>query len=350
MTEQENKYPPNLSEREKLILRYIVQNYILTANPVGSRALSRKLDLGLSPSTVRNAMSDLEEMGLLTHPHTSAGRLPTDLGYRLYVNDLMLVEDLSQNIRESISECVEKISTEVSDILESIGSSLAEITKLLSVISAPELSAGELERIELIRIANERLMIVVIVKSGLVKTINLEVKSSISNDEIADTARFINERLVGLRLLEIPVVIRERLAGHGRSRDAVVRLFLDFPEKIFSEDHKIEMQIGGARYFLEQPEYQSPDKLKGIIELIEDKDVIVHLLKDRETGVKVTIGSENEGERLKDLSVITSTYRVGEYSGALGIIGPTRMNYSRVVALLDYTSKLVSKKIEAKES
>ena len=190
-------------------------------------------------------------------------------------------------------------------------------------------------------------MVVIIVKSGLVRTINLELHTKITDSEILEAAHFLNQRLVGLTLTDIPQKIKTRLAADGNRKNAIIRLFLEFPEKIFAADSKTEMLIGGARHVLELPEYQSPDRFKGIIELIENRDVIVHLLKDRESGLSVTIGEENQDDQLKNMSVITSKYRVGDHFGTLGIIGPTRMNYSRLVTLVDYASKLVTEHVDS---
>lgn len=344
-----DKLKDQLNDRERLILRHIVYNYILTADPLGSRSLSKKYNVGLSPATIRNTMADLENLGLLTHTHTSAGRMPTDLGYRLYVDDLMKVEVLSEKIRKKMSERVDSISIEVHDVMDKVGEMLSEVTKLLSVISAPDVSVGILEKVELIKVGADRIMIIIVVQSGAVRTINLEMQSSITKGELSDARSFINQRLSGLRLSEIPRKIKDRLSGNKLNRNTIIRLFLDFPDQIFSTKGKTETLVGGARHVLEQPEYQSPESFKGIIELIEDHDVIVHLLKDRKSGVRVTIGEEHTVERLKDLSVITSRYRIGEHFGSLGIIGPTRMNYSWLISLVDYTSRLVSERVVSED-
>ena len=333
-----------LSQREKLILRLIVHNFILTAEPVGSRTIVRRFNLNMSSATVRNVMADLEAIGLLTHPHTSAGRIPTDLGYRFYVDEMMQVEELSEEIRRSIRDQIKPLAPEVDTLLDQISSMIAEVSSMLSVIVAPDLTTGELEKIELIRVASGRIMVVIVVSSGLVRTINLELNSEISDGDIFDASQLINQKLVGLRLVDIPRNIARRLSGNYPTCNSLVRLFLDFPKKIFTNEPVSKMHIGGTRHVLKQPEYQSPDKIKGIIELIEDRDIIVHLLKERPPGVMVTIGQENEGMQLKDFSVITSTYRIGNAHGSLGIIGPTRMNYSKLVSLVEYASQLVSER------
>ncbi|MBM3329438.1 MAG: heat-inducible transcription repressor HrcA [Calditrichaeota bacterium] len=337
-----------LSERERIILRHIVQHFILSADPVGSRALARRTGLSLSPASIRNVMADLEEMGLLTHPHTSAGRLPTSLGYRFYVDDLMQDEELSAAERRAIEQRIEQISPEATDILNQIGDLLGRVSRLLGVILAPDLSSGILERVEILRVAAGRLMVVVVVRAGLVRTIMLELSSPISDADIAVAVRLINERLGGMRLADIPVEAEQRLAGEGAADNAVVRLFIDFPERIFAPDPPGEVHLGPARHVFDLPEFSAPDKMRGIIELIEDRDVIVHLLRDRGEGVTVTIGDENSSGQLRDFSVITSHYLHGGSRGTLGIIGPTRMNYSRLIALVNLTARLLSERLKSR--
>ena len=334
-----------LTDRERTILRSIIHYYILTAEPVGSRSLARRFRIGLSPATIRNSMADLEDMGLLTHPHISAGRIPTDLGYRIYVDDLMHVEELSDEVRQSIHAHLESISPEIDQIMDNVSELLSDASRMLAIILAPDLSTGVLDKVELIRVAAGRIMVVVVISSGLVRTILLELNSEITDDEIVDASNLINQRLAGMRLSDIPGEISSRLTDEQCKRNTVVRMFLDFPGKIFAPEPVKEMHIGSPRQLLEHPEYSTPDKLRGIIELIEDRDIIVHLLKDRSEGVSVTIGEENIRERFKNLSVITSTYRTGNELGTLGIIGPTRMNYSRLVSLVDYTARLVSRRV-----
>ena len=337
-----------LTSRERLILQSVIHNYILTANPVGSRMIAKRYNINLSAATIRNTMADLEDKGLLYHPHTSAGRIPTDLGYRIYVDDMMQVAGFPDEIQSTIRSRLDSLasSPEADDVLNKISHLLAEASSLLAVITAPDISTGILERVALVRIASGRIMVVVVVGSGLVRNILLEIDSSITDDEINNATVLINQRLAGLRLTDIPRHITERLSGERCNRNEILRLFLNFPDKIFASHSNAEMYVGDRRHLLNQPEYRSHEKVQGIIELIEDHDIIVHLLKDRNTpGISVTIGEENREDQLKNMSVITSTYRIGDVLGSIGIIGPTRMNYARLVALLDYTSRLVSEKV-----
>ncbi len=352
VTNHDQIIPPDeskLNDRERTILRSIVHNYILTADPVGSRALARRYHLNLSPATIRNTMADMEELGLLAHPHTSAGRVPTSLGYRRYVDDLMQVEELSDEERRVIETTLEGSVPEATEMLDQVTALLAEVSKLLAFILAPDITTVMLEKVELVRVAAGRVMVVIVVSGGLVRTIMLEIASPITDAEIATAAQFINGRLSGMKLADIPRQITVRLSGDSRAANALGRLFLDFPETIFTTDPKSDVHIGGTRHVLDQQEFRDPERVKGIIELIEDRDVIVHLMKERQPGVTVTIGEENAPEQLRGFSVITSTYRLGEASGTVGIIGPTRMNYSKLVALVDYTARLVGEKAIRRE-
>ena len=256
----------------------------------------------------------------------------------------MQIEGLSDDIRKSIKTQLESLSSEANAVMTKVSDLLAEVSSLLAVILAPDLSTGVLEKIALVRVATGRIMVVVVINSGMVRNILLEMDSEITDEEITNATHIVNQRLGGLRLAEIPSHITARLAEESR-RNSIVRLFLDFPDKIFSCQQDSEMFIGGRINVLTQPEYNSPENVQGIIELMEDNEIIVHLLKDKvgTEGISVTIGEENKNEQLKQMSVISSTYRVGDVFGSIGIIGPTRMNYSSLVALVDYTSRTVGR-------
>ncbi|MFN3821272.1 MAG: heat-inducible transcriptional repressor HrcA, partial [bacterium] len=288
---------------------------------------------------------DLEELGVLTQPHPSAGRLPTSLGYRLYVDDLMQAEDLTEEEKKLIHAHLEAVYPRVDELMEQVSSLLAEVSRLLGFIMEPDISSGVLEKVEIVQVAEGRVVLLIIVRSGLVKSIMLELNASIRDEEIAQARRLINQRLTGLRLTDIPQKVHERLSGEWASSNPVIRLVMEFPEKVFSTENRGEVHIGPTSHIIEQPEFAHLKRIKGIIELLDNKDIIVHLLKDQTEGVKVTIGEENPEEELKDFSVITSTYRIGDVSGTLGIIGPMRMNYAKLISLVNYTAQLVSQRI-----
>ncbi|MFH1010232.1 MAG: heat-inducible transcriptional repressor HrcA [bacterium] len=339
----------SLSDREKKVLRLIIQHFVLTANPVGSRHLARHGKLGLSPATIRNVMADLEERGLLSHPHTSAGRLPTDLGYRVYVNQLMETTELSAREKESIEQVFEEVSGELDEILIVTARVLSQLSKLLGIVLAPSLSEGVLDRIDIVRIAEGRALIVIAVRLGPVRTILAEISQILTDEQVQRIARELNARLAGLTLEQVKNEIAARVGDLPEGRTELVRFFVDSAEKLFTFAAPQDLRIGPTAQVIAQPEFANAKSLRGIIELIEDRDIVVHLLTTptgEEEKVHVAIGGENPERRARSLSVLTSHYEASGVRGALGIIGPTRMNYPRLVSLVDYTAKTVAKHLK----
>lgn len=336
---------PTLNPRERQILSAVVQHFILTAAPVGSRQLARKRNLDLSPATIRNVMADLEELGLLVHPHTSAGRIPSDLGYRIYVNDLMDRRELSSAEREAIEREFEGVSQELDEIMAVTARVLSSSSRLLSIAMMPALNEAVLHRIDLVRLAENRVLVIIALESGPVRTIMVELEQSIPEVELRHISHAINHRLAGLTLEEVKDEIGERFAGMPVGHPGLVRFFVDSAEKLFSFSEHDELKIGGRAEVLAQPEFSDPRTMRGIIELIEDKDIIVHLLQGLQPDehVMITIGSENPDLRAKDLSVLTSSYRAKTISGKVGVIGPTRMDYSKLKSLVEFTAHTIGK-------
>ena len=342
-----HKARPDLSERERAILRAVVHHFILTAAPVGSRQLAKKLGIDLSPATIRNVMSDLEEMGLLSHPHTSAGRMPSDMGYRLYVNDLMEQSQLSSEERDQIEREIEAVPAELEAVLDATTRVLASASRLLGIVVIPELQNAVLRSIELARIAESRLLVVISLESGPMKTILVELEQRMNDSSVRHVAAALNRRLAGLKISQIREQIAERIQNIEETPQSLIRLFVESADEVFSFSGREHVKIGGRAQVISQPEFSTPGSMRGIIELVEDKDIIIHLLQNREVGhsVHITIGSENVDLRARDLSVVSTEYHTAASSGKLGVIGPTRMDYSRLMSLLDYTAKTVTKKL-----
>jgi heat-inducible transcriptional repressor len=336
-----------LSEREKSILKHIIQQFILTAAPVGSRNIAKKYEIGLSPATVRNIMSDLEDAGYVNHPHTSAGRVPTDKGYRFYVDSLIEIQDIKNSEKDYIREKLEE-SIEADELLKVTSLLLGKITKQLACVTYPKLESGILEKIQIVSLSSVRLLVVISVKSGFVKTITLELSTEIETSKLEPIQNLLNERLSGLSLKEIRTTFNERL--HDLIEDdktSVVRLFYDSVDKIFKDVwEKDNLLISGAKNVIRQPEFEDPERFQSIIELIEDRDIIVHILEKSgdiiPDQVFISIGSENEDRKLNDYSFITKEYKYGETNGTVGIVGPKRMEYSKIIAIIGYMSKMLS--------
>jgi heat-inducible transcriptional repressor len=336
-----------LNEREKSILRYVIQQFILTALPVGSRNITKKYDIGISPATVRNIMSDLEESGFIDHPHTSAGRIPTDKGYRFYVDSLMDIPRLQNSDKGFINKSFDKNPVDTDELLRLASNLLSSITHQIACVSYPRLDTGILEKIQIVSLSSSRILVVITITAGLVKTITLELSTEIKASQIESVQRLLNERLAGLTLKEIRSTFRERFQDLAGGEHPVIRLFFDSVDKIFTDVRQTEnLYITGAKNVLKQPEFEDPNKFQGVIELIEDKDIIIHILdKTGEAGqnqVFISIGSENQDQKLNEYSFISKEYKLGDISGTLGIIGPKRMEYSKVVAIVDYVAKMLT--------
>lgn len=216
-----------LNEREKNILRYVIQQFILTASPVGSRNITKRYDVGLSPATVRNIMSDLEDSGFINHPHTSAGRIPTDKGYRFYVDSLMDIKSLKSSEKGIINKTFETNIIETDDLIQATTNLLSSITKQLACVSYPKLDSAVLEKLQIVGLSSTRILVVVSIKSGLVKTITLEIKSDIKPVQISSVQRLLNERLNGLTFSEIRSSFKERLKDVHEDQKPIIRIFID---------------------------------------------------------------------------------------------------------------------------
>src|SRR5216683_696815 len=270
--------PAPLTDRERQVLGAVIEAYVQTAEPAASRTVAKRLQLGLSPATIRNTMSDLEEKGFLYHPHTSAGRIPTDLAYRAYVDSLMRLPPAPVSASEA-SQIREELTSErtaVDQVLYRAAQVLSLLTRELGMAVSPSLDEAVLERLELLQISTDRLLLVLTLKSGVVRTIFVEVPSFMVAEAVVHVAVVLNERLAGLTLREIRTTLSDRL---------------------------------------------------------------------RE-GLTITIGSEHHDPKLSSFTLVTSPYRSGPLAGVIGVLGPTRMPYDKIVALVDHTSRLVSELLQ----
>lgn len=335
-----------LSQRERHVLRSVLHSFILNANPVGSRSLSKQYDLGLSPATIRNTMADLEEMGLLEQPHTSAGRQPTKLAYRVYVDQLMEERKLTLREKKLIDESVFDSKGNVSIILRHASALLGRMSNLLGVVISPKFEKGILHKIDLTKIAEGKIMVILTIKSGLVKTITLEINFFLNDDDIDRTTRILNQRLAGLTLAEIRSNISDRIQElPPESRRDLITLFVEKADSLFDFEDDHQFYLTGLKTLIEQPEFSKTESLRTIIELMEDQKVLVHLIGSGhpEEGVKVKIGEDTLIDRQLDISVITSAFYIGNNIGRIGVIGPTRVDYSKLLSIVDYTAKAIDK-------
>lgn len=338
-----------LSGRERDILRVLIEHYISTAEPVGSRVLSTRYAMGLSPATIRNTMQDLEEMGLIRQPHTSAGRVPTDDGYRTFVDNLLepqpIPDDLARRLREEI---VAASNRAVDDILEQTAHVLAAVTSQIGVTLSPSLESGIISHIELLAVAERRLLVVLGIQSGLVRTILLEVASDVDRKTIETTQTALNERLAGQPIGSLKSAAAARLQNDERADARLVRLFIDAAEDLVERPAGESLHVNGTANLFSQPEFADHAALGGVLRVIEERTPIVELLRNRGIGegIIVTIGREVKVRGAEGCSVVSASYKAGKVEGTIGIMGPTRMEYGKLVSVVDYVAKLLSEQME----
>ena len=332
----------NLSVREKQVLASLIAHYIASADPVGSRVIANKFMTELSPATIRNTLQDLEELGLLSQPHTSAGRVPTDMGYRVYVDYLLQPNQLSQNTKDSIRQQMLKEGRGINEILGQTCRVLSEITTQLGVTIAPKFDAGILKRLELISISKDKIMAVVVVQSGLARSVIIEIEAAVSDQLLHEVEQVLNDRLAGLTLGEVRGSISRRLSdisGKGR----LINILIDPKEKIWSESLTDEIHLSGADHLVTKPEFSNQEKLSDLLKVLENGKVLTEFLRNQEDeGLVITIGKENRLVEVMNCSLVTSSYHVGKIKGTVGIIGPTRMPYSQLVSVVEYTARTIT--------
>jgi len=337
-----------LTEREKDILEAVIQQFVLTGDPVGSRTLSKKRNTDLSPATIRNVMADLEEKGCLNHPHTSAGRVPTTKGYRIYVDSLMNMVDLSIEEMEIINENIGQFSGNVDLILEKTITVLARISNQLGLILMPNFEDGILERLDIIPVSSDKIIVVLNIHSGLAKTILLEVSYDMSLKMLDSIVQILNERLAGLKIREIKATLHDRIKDLVNTDSGIIRLFVDSADKLFDVTRYQDIKYTGTSRILANREFSDVHKFSALIELFEQKNIIIHIMEKRSKtpGINITIGAENEEESIQECSIITAPYKLGETDGLLGVIGPMRMAYKKIIPVVDYTAKLITRMLE----
>lgn len=340
----------SLSDREQEILRLVVTSFIDTAGPVGSRFLAKTSGISLSPASIRNTMSDLEEYGYLDHPYTSAGRVPTELGYRTFVDELMGSPRLSEPEKQLLRAELDRLIGNTEQLFRESSRLLGHFSNLLGVVLSPKLSSGILERMEVVQLSSSRIMFVVSVKGGLVKTIVLELESDLNRHDLDRVVSILNERLAGLTLEEIRRTYPSRVRDLRDDESGIVRLILNEGALLFSDpSENRRLQYAGTQNILLQPEFQEPADLRGLIGMLEDEDFVVHMLEDRRTSdeeagrATIRIGRENNEEKAERYSIVTAPYKIGRALGTVGVIGPTRMDYERVIALVENIATLLSR-------
>lgn len=339
-----------LTSRQKLILNAVIEDYVQSAEPVGSRTLSKHDEIQFSAATIRNDMSDLEEMGFLDQPHTSAGRIPSQKGYRFYVDNLLQVTspDAQPDFTtlQTLRDVFQSRIVEVERVIQQTSHVLSNLTNQTAIVLGPQVFQEKVRRIDLIPLGSGRAVAILVTDSGHVEDRQVKLAEDLPMDELAAIVQALNEKLVGVPLAKLKSRMYREIAARladtvGRYEDALE--WLDDLLSAHLGDERV--YIGGASNILNQPEFQDVEKVKPLLSLLETSTTAGLVLGGDETaGVQVRIGQENEVASLQDCTVISATYSVsGSIVGRIGILGPTRMNYARIIQILDYTSRTLTK-------
>ena len=346
---------PTLTERERAVLAAVIDSFVCTASPAGSRKIGKDYALGVSPATIRNTMADLESKGLLSHPYTSAGRLPTDLAYRYYVDALMRWGSIRKRDRDKLERELGDADSGgvdgggVEDLIGKAARVLSLLTGELGLAVGPTLATATLERLELVPLSSEKVLFVFTIESGVVRTVYVDVATSVPRATLQAVSRALNERLAGSVIAEIQATLRVRLGDlsfGNRGAEELMNIFVHSGPDIFEwARRERELHLGSALALTEQPEFTTSERLRELLLLTERRELLASVLGDRggSDGPHVTIGTEHGQPELEDLTIVTANYAVGSLQGTVGVIGPTRMPYDKVVSLVDWTSDLLTR-------
>jgi len=338
-----------LDDRKMRILRAIVDDYINTAEPVGSRTIARKHELGLSSATIRNEMADLEEMGYLSQPHTSAGRVPSDKGYRFYVDQLMEVRQLSLAEMESIRSAMEVRINELSQLIRQAASVISQLTKYTSVAVTSHKKKSSVKTVQVVLVESGKALVTVVSNTGIIRNELIRISDSITADMLIRMSNMMNEKVNGLKVDSIDKgLIKEALLLTGLPDDTLAPIYTGVNNCIRQIESPNVYHEGAINIF-NFPEFRDVVKAREFLHILDEKEMLVNLLNDENTGkdkITIRIGTENEIEEIKDCSVISATFSVdGMELGSIGILGPTRMEYPRVVSSMRYIQKQINKEI-----
>jgi len=333
-----------LGERKLQILQAIIDDFIISAEPVGSRTIAKKYGMGISSATIRNEMADLEEMGYLEQPHTSSGRIPSDKAYRLYVDRLMKVRALSPVEAESIKRIYDKKIRQIEQVIVQTTKILSEMTNYTSVVIAPVPQEVLIRHIQLVPIDTHFALVVVVTNTGIIKDSIVMIPDGMDSDYLNRISNILNEKLRGKNLRNIGGEFLPEIHQEFLKNRKFFNSLVDALTESLSTQEQRDVYLGGTSNIFNFPEYQDILKAKAFLSLMEEKELLYNVLtKSTDEGVTVTIGAENEVEEMKECSIVTATYHIGDKMiGTIGIIGPTRMEYSKAVSVMDYMGKTLS--------
>jgi heat-inducible transcriptional repressor len=335
-----------LNSRQKQVLTAIVNHYIVKAEPVSSKVLSVNPIFKASSATIRNTMAELEDMGYVEQPHASAGRLPTDRGYRTYIDELMLIENLSLEESKSIESEITEYQDE-QELLAHTARMLERLTHQMGVAVSPSVEQGLFKNLALVPLAENRIMIILSISEAVFRTTLVDSGIETSIYRLESIARRINERMQGKPVSLLNALLQDpQDSSISEEERNAFRFFDRSISKLFKNEKSQEIQTSGTKNILSRQNFENIEDLESILDLLDSKMALVHFLRQREAkeGVHVTIGEEHrEGYPLRSVSIVTSAFRMGGTHGIVGVIGPKRMPYSRLISIVDFTAKTLSR-------
>ncbi|MFB5762748.1 heat-inducible transcriptional repressor HrcA [Paenibacillus medicaginis] len=331
-----------LTERQRLILNAIIDDYIRSAEPVGSRSISKRKDVGFSPATIRNEMADLEEQGYLEQPHTSAGRIPSHKGYRYYVDHLVPLTKLGpQEMRELKTFYAEKLNA-MEQVIQHASGILSHMTNYTSILLGPEVFHTSLRHFQLLPLNEHTAVAIIVTNTGHVENKTVELPPGISVSDMENVINMLNRKLVGAPIYQLKMrmhtILGQEMQRHLSQFEDVIKVL----DMAFEGESDQRLYLSGTTNMLIQPEFKDVDKVKNILDLLSETPTILKMMAPVQGApeVQVRIGTENDHEAFANCSLITATYAIdGEALGTIGILGPTRMEYARVISILGILSK-----------
>src|SRR5258708_3229196 len=335
-----------LENRKRKLLQAVIYQYVRTAKPVGSQVIVDKYNFGLSSATVRNLLSDLEKEGFLIQPHTSAGRVPTDKGYRFYVDTLLEIQTLAAGEEEHIRKEYSARSKELEDMMISTSQMLSALSHYTGMVLSPRLDTTLLRRLQLISIGGNQILAVVVSQTGLIRHRVVTLNRDIAPDRLATISNILNERLKGLPLSEVRTQILDHIEAAEQEQQEGLSLAKELARQVFDlRSPEQQLYVDGKENIIDFPELHDYSQLSYLLRVVEEKNLLASILEKemKKGGLTIKIGSENKRPELRGVSLVSSTYKIGDNAmGVLGIMGPRRMEYARMIALVEGVARIVN--------
>ena len=336
---------PVINERARTLLKCLVERYIRDGQPVGSRTLSKEMGLGLSPATIRNVMADLEDLGLIHSPHTSAGRVPTVKGYRLYVDSLLRMDKLNQTDVERIARELD-LSGDIKELMERTSSMLSEITKLAGIVMLPRVEHKALKQIEFIPLSDNRILVILVMSDKEIQNRIIFTNRQFTQSELQQASNYLNSMYSGMEMDKVREKLLKELENMKQDVNHLMQTAIEMAQQAFGQKDasKHDYVLAGQTNLMNVADLNDMEKMRKLFESFTRKRDILHLLEQaiHAKGLQIFIGEESGYDVLDDCSIVTSPYEVdGEILGVLGVLGPTRMDYERIIPIVDITAKML---------